>query len=441
MTLRLGLLIRTAVTGIAAVAVSNAPVVAGAPAVTPVSYTTSSTPAMDHSATIALHTRADATRRATGREPLVARAAYASAASRAAVALAQSKPVVLPSDNAPTAYYSGVTIPEFYDLTINAAIDSVVSAAHAVLAYPLHTDGGWSVVTRSLSDGRVAYGVVLVVGWPDPAVSTGSGCSTSGYCWTNRGLNPHLPWTRNTVTWYLSTSHLPSAGESLLKTAIANLNKISNFGADLRYGGKTSDTGPTSAHRFVVVWGSCGTASALACTTNGTQGTYRLIYQAKAVVSASRYAANPSSTWWVGTLMHEIGHGTGLGHFDGTYLGSYQLMRWAGGPDAIKAGDANGLRRVAPPGRISASVRRSGISLVVRTANGGLGGIRTIRTQCTDGAGVWHTLAMVSGTYDGLAKDRTVGSYRPPTGATRSCRAVVTSKTSSYTTPSISVRG
>jgi hypothetical protein len=429
MGLRPGLLVRAAIAVLLAAAASTA----GA------TYTTGSSPAMDHTATGALHAAADAARRAAGRETLFTRSAYVDAASKVAVALIQSQPVVLPGDHAPTAYYSGTTLPEFYDMTIEFAIETVVAQAHAVLAYPLHTDGGWSVVSKMRSDGLVGYGVALVVGWPDPAVPTGTGCSSSGYCWANGGLNPHLPWTRNVVTWYLSTSHLPSAGESLLKTAIANLDKVSRFGADLRYGGKTTDTGPTSAHRFVVVWGSCGTSSALACTTDGTQGTYRLVYQAKTVVGAARYAANPSTTWWVGTLMHEIGHGVGLGHFDGTYLGSYQLMRWADGPDVIKTGDANGLRRMAPAGRISATLKRSGTALVVTTANGGLGGIRKVTTQCTDAVGAWHTIASVHGTYDTRSTARRVGSYTPPAGTTRHCRAVVTSKTSSYTTVSITV--
>src|SRR3712207_9488269 len=99
----------------------------------------------------------------------------------------------------------------------------------------------------------------------------------------------------------------------------------------------------------------CSSSSALGCTITSSQGTYKFVFQAKSIITLSRYRANPDPTWWVGTLMHEIAHGTGLGHYDSTYSGSYQLMRSANGPDVIRGGDANGLRRVAPAGRISAS--------------------------------------------------------------------------------------
>jgi hypothetical protein len=375
-----------------------------------------------------LHAAADRARRAAGRETLYARGGYQSQAKAIATALVETRAV--PSTVAPVAYYGGVATPTTYDTAVTAAIGKVVASAGEVLAYPLHTDGGWSAVSRTLPDGRIRYGVALVVGWAAPPVPTGTGCSTGGYCWSSRGLNPHLPWTRNTVTWYLSTSHLPAGAETLVKTAIANLDKVDGFGVDLRYGGRTTDTAPTAAHRFVVVWGSgCATASALACTTNGMQGAYHYVYQARTVVMASRYAANPSPSAWLGTLMHEIAHAVALEHFDGTYGGRYQLMRWAGGPNAIQAGDANGLRRLAPGGAVSARLRgvRTGAfyDLVVRTANAGLGGIRAVRTDCLDGTGAWRTVARVTGTWDGRSAERTVGYATA--GAT--CRAVVRSKT------------
>jgi hypothetical protein len=344
-------------------------------------------------------------------------------------------------------YASGTSSVADLDASVAAAVASVARSADEVLRYPLHTDGGWAVVTRTLADGRVRYGVALAVGWPAPSVPANAGCAAaSGYCWSTRGLNPHLPWTRNQVKVYLSTSGLPAAGESLLKAAIARINAVSGFGADLVYGGKTAATRPTSANRFVVVWGSgCGTTNALSCTTNSSQGTYAYVYQGRVIVTASRYAANPDPTWWVGTLMHELGHATGLAHYDGTYLGSYQLMRWANGPNAIRPGDVNGLRRIAPPGRLSGSVRavRNGAAydLVVRAANAGLGGVRSIRTDCTDAAGTYRTVKTVSGKFDSRAADRAAGSFAPPAGATRRCRAVIRSKAASYTTASISLTG
>ena len=406
----------------------------------------STTRPSDAALTLRLRTVADSVRKAAGREPLFARQTYLAASTTMATALTVSEPVVAPPGNAPSSYVSGVTTTERLDEAITAAVGAVVAGADEVLRYPLHTDGGWAVVTRDMAGGWIGYGVVLVVGWPAPPVSVNEACvAASGYCWSARGLNPHLPWTRNQVKWYLSTSGMPAAAESLLKTAIAKLNAVPGFGADLVYGGRTTATRPTASQRFVVVWGSGCATSALACTTDGTQGTYDFVYQGRVVVTASRYAANPSTTWWVGTLMHELAHATGLGHFDGTYLGSYQLMRWANGPNAIKPGDANGLRRIAPPGRLSGSLRavRNGAAytLVVRTASTGLGGVRSVRTECADAAGTYRTVAVVSGKWDIRAADRTAGSYTPPAGATRRCRAVVKSKAASYTTPSVTVTG
>jgi hypothetical protein len=351
-----------------------------------------------------------------------------------------------PGDNAPMAYLAGTTTALTYDLAVADATAAVVRASYEVLRYPMHTDGGWSVVSKRLADGRIRYGVALVVGWPNPNVARTSGCSAAGYCWSNGGLNPHLPWTRNTVKWYLSTSNLPSAGESLVKSAIAKLNAVPGFGAHVVYGGKTTVTGPTSTRRFVVVFGSgCSGTGALGCTITSQQGTYKMVFQAKTIITLSRYRANPSTTWWTGTLMHELGHGMGLGHYDSTYNGSYQLMRWADGPDTIKSGDMNGLRDVAPGGAVSGVLtpRRTtgGYDLVVRTANSGLGGVRAVRTQCTDAAGAWQTVGLAAGTWDTRSTERKVGTYAPPKGASRSCRAIVRSKTDTYTTPRVTVTG
>ncbi|HEU0132131.1 MAG TPA: hypothetical protein VFQ85_14175 [Mycobacteriales bacterium] len=422
---------------LAVAAATLAPGAAVAPAVTPVASVVEADPA----ATARLRAAADARRAAAGRESFFYRSSYGSAATKVATALVLSQPVALPTDNAPTAYAAGYASPAFYETQVDAAIQQVVASASQVIPYPLHTDGGWSVVTRTGSDGLVHFGVALVVGWPAPPISADSGCATNGYCWSTRGLHPHLPWTRNRVTWYLSTANLPAAGESLVKTAIARLNAVSGFGADLAYGGRTTDTVPTSAHRFLVVWGGSGCAStALACTTDGTQGTYHLIYQARTIVMSARYNANPSTTWWVGTLMHEIAHATGLGHFDGAYLGTYQLMRWANGPNAIQTGDANGLRRLAPPGALSASLRGrptggNRYDLVVRAGNAGLGGLRAIRTECTDASGAWVTVGLSSGTWDARAADRVVGSVTAP----RTCRATVRSKAGRLTTAAVTI--
>lgn len=428
-----------------AAAVLAAAVVSTPSAPAAAAVATTSTPVADDSASAALHAAADDVRAANGLDALYLRSAYASNAKRIATAALTTTSIAGPGDDAPMVWVAGTATDLTYWASVTASIQSVVTAATGVLRYPLHTDGGWSVVTKRLADNRIRYGVALVVGWPTPHVSKSSGCSSSGYCWSNGGLHPHLPWTRNTVKWYLSTSGLPAAGESLVKSAISKLNAISGLGADLRYGGKTSVTAPTSTRRFVIRFGSgCTSGSALGCTITSTQGTYRMVFEAETIVTLARYNANPSTTWWVGTLMHEIAHGTGLGHYDGAYAGTYQLMRSANGPDFVKSGDANGLRVVAPAGRVSASLTAkaatAGYALVVRTANSGLGGVRAIRTQCTDSAGTWKTVGLAAGTWDTRAASRTVGTYDPPAGATRYCRAIVRSKTGVVTTSSVTVR-
>jgi hypothetical protein len=440
-------LVRTLAVAAVAVALAAPQVSEQRPATVKAAVASSSTPLLDTTTTATLRASADQVRRDAGLETLYTRSAYTTNAVRIATAAMNGTAVAPPGDDAPMTYTAGTATDLDYDWSVGSDIDAVVEAARTVLRYPLHTDGGWAVMTKRLPDGSIRYGVALVVGWPNPTMPSTRGCSSSGYCWSNGGLNPHLTWTRNTVKWYLSTANLPSAGESLVKAAIAKVNAVSQMGAHVVYGGKTAATGPTSTRRFVIVFGSgCSTSNALGCTITSTQGTYRMVFQAKTIVTLSRYRANPSTTWWVGTLMHEIAHGMGLGHYDSSYNGTYQLMRSANGPDYIKTGDANGLRRIAPGGRVSATLtpRRSSLrtfALAVKTANAGLGGIRAIRTQCTDSAGRWQTVGLVAGTWDGRTAERVVGSFTPPAGASRSCRAIVRSKTGVYTTPNVAVHG
>jgi hypothetical protein len=413
---------------------------AGPATVLHTAYAATATPT-DSALTARLEAAAHAARHDAGRESLYARGTYLTHASRVTTALVNGQAVPGTPDRAPMVQIGGTSSPEWYESQVNGAIDAVVDASHDVLAYPLHTDGGWSVRSVTLADGRIRWGVALIVGWPDPPMTSNTGCSTGGYCWSTRGLNPHLPWTRNVVTWYLSNSGLPSGAETVMRNAVAQLNRVPSLGADVVYGGLTSATGPTASQRFVVTFGSgCSTSSALGCTFTGTQGSYDLIYQARVVVTRAKYVANPSSTLWIGTLIHEMGHGLGLGHYDGTYGGSYQNMRWAGGPNAVMPGDANGIRAIAPGGRLTARLRAArtftGFTLYVTTANNGFGGVRSITTQCMDASGAWTDVATTSGRLDGRTAERQVGSVSAWPGSTRQCRAYVRSKTSSaYSSP------
>lgn len=418
-----------ALAALAVTTVHAAPPAKAATAATLTQAAFTDVPALDTVETSRALAAANAERASAGIESLYPRSGYNATAQAMATSLVESTPVALPADGAPAVYAGGIAPLGSYDFLVAATVANLVQAIHSALAYNLQTDVGVAVVTRAWSPTELRYGVALIVGWPAPPVATDSGCTTAyGYCWATRGLNPHLPWTRNQVKVYLSTSQLPSAGESLLRSAIGTFNQVSGLGADVVYGGRTTDTSPTSAHRFLVVWGSGCASTSLACTTTTTQGTDHFVFQARTAITPSRYAANPNTALWVGTLMHELGHALGLGHYDSAYGGTYQLMRWANGPNAIQHGDANGLRRMAAPGTLVVSL--SGVrgstsyALVVRTTDYGFGGIRAVRTDCLDMAGVWRTVGRVDGTFDGRTADRTVGSAAPG----RTCRAVARSK-------------
>src|SRR5205085_9732239 len=111
-------------------------------------------------------------RRASGLETLYGRTGYLATARSIATSLVETQPIKGPADSAPIAYLGGVTAPDIYDSVVATAIDSVVQSANAVLAYRLHTDGGWAVVTKTLPSGSIRYGVALVVGWAAPFVPT-----------------------------------------------------------------------------------------------------------------------------------------------------------------------------------------------------------------------------------------------------------------------------
>ncbi len=411
---------------------------------------TASGAAVDSSLTGVLHSAMDARRRAHGLDPLFSQSSYVAQAETMARTLANGGSVQQPADGTPASWVAWNVLAATVQSDTRDAAAELVDALDAVLRYPLHTDGGWAAAVANLGNGYARIAVTGLVGWARPNVGANAGCSGSGYCWSARGLNPHLPWTRNRLPIHLSSAGAPAAADSLLKAAIARINAAPGLGADVVYGGRTSATDPGAGHRFLVQWRStsaCG-SSALGCTLNDTQGSYKLIFGSRITILSGRYYANPSTEQWVGTLTHELGHALGLGHYGGTYGGHYQLMKPSAGPHSPQSGDVNGLRTLDRAGSLAArltpaATRFHGGSqarMTVRTRGTGLGGVRSVTIQCLDARGVLRTIARRTGAWDILGRDHvftwTVGSG----GAyTSRCRALVTSKLARTYSASVTV--
>jgi hypothetical protein len=85
-----------------------------------------------------------------------------------------------------------------------------------------------------------------------------------------------------------------------------------------------------------------------------TWNTWMPLSRGRVYMRSARVVICPSlyryARWqWSATIRHELGHAAGLGHFDGTYRGSTQVMRSVNhAPVAsFKAGDVNGLKYLA----------------------------------------------------------------------------------------------
>lgn len=376
------------------------------------------------------------------RDAVFGRASYVHAARGAALRLARGENVTaLDVDGAP-AIWTGLTSADPQH-AVRVAIREVVDRLDGFLRDDVYTDAGWAVATQPSRSGT-RIGVALVAGWPAPRTTSTQGCG-AGYCWSSRGVNPHLPWTRNQLGVFVSSAGLPSDGEAIVRAGIARLNQAPGLGADLVYGGRTADRADSRAHRFVVAFtGGCPTRRALACTDLRVHG-HDQVHGALVRVMRSRYLDRPDRELWIGTVAHELAHALGLGHYDKWVDGRRQLMYSGVGANTVQSGDATGLRRMAPPGRLSVTLRIVGRTLATMQATvavgaDGLGGVRLVWVECTDVYGRWQSVAGVTGTFD-IRYAGYALSWPRGTGLPRSaqCRGRARSKAASAVSPAVAV--
>lgn len=143
---------------------------------------------------------------------------------------------------------------------------------------------------------------------------------------------------------YLHTSAAVLANQMV--SAIAELSQsTSNTYA---YRGLTSNAGATSGQIVVsaantsgcdgVPWAGCASVSSSSNIVDRAKITIRPTYLNHRGVR--------------GILVHELGHASGLGHFNANYLGSAQvMMAYMNGQTAFQRGDRNGLAYMGAEGR------------------------------------------------------------------------------------------
>jgi hypothetical protein len=373
----------------------------------------------------------DRARAAHGREPLFPRADYAERARAAVSSVAEGANVPVQVDGA--ALVSAV-VPGHDTGAVEHAMAGVVARLDRVLASELYTDAGVAVakVATSRGDRSVA---VAVVGWPRPARVTEAGCSVAGYCWGNRGLNRHLPWTRNRIEVRLSTANLPAGAAAVVRAGIVRLNQVPGLGADVVLAGTTPHTAPAGDHRFVVAFGSqasCG-AGILACARPFVYGDGQ-VHAGAITLVRTRWDPRQAELW-TGTVAHELGHLLGLTHYDARRADGYQLMSRHARTNVVRSGDAAGLRAIAPPGALATSMRLVSsvvtvgghATAVVRASSDGLGGVRSVGVECYAG-GRWTGVARVGGVFDSREREHVLSWAVSAGPALRWCRSVVTNK-------------
>lgn len=184
---------------------------------------------------------------------------------------------------------------------------------------------------------------------------TATGCAINGYCWYFQGPKTDDPAASNGMTWKLNNTPGYANVGSYVTNAINAIN-ANGSGVTQKWGGTTTDTGTSSATPWLVrmvtttsyntIGGGC-VADSLACAAPITQSGFGI--RCIVWVNGGRYAQGGST--WQGTFIHEMLHCMGLSHFDGTYLGVYQLMKSStvNAPNSIQTGDSNGIKNVTKP--------------------------------------------------------------------------------------------
>jgi hypothetical protein len=393
----------------------------------------------------------DEARTAAGFGPYFTRPNFQAAAVRDALALANGLDVTSGPDQGHGLIASGTASPD----TVDRRISGMIGNLAAVNQIADLTDGGWSVATRVVDANTIAIGMAVWDGVPQPPVGRSAGCTTTGgFCWRSYGLNVHLPWIRNRLRWYVSTSGLTTYRLRVARRALAMVNAIPGIGLDVAYGGRTTALGATTGRRFVLRWmttgRACGSTVPRACFRPGSvDGEYNSgTIQVRA--NAMR-ATSANLDDWTAVLAHELLHSLGLAHYDAVYSGHYQLMRSVAGALAPQLGDRRGADRMARPGRLSASLTLPSVAVPaggtvvasVRTASDGLGGVRSISIECTDSGGVYRIRSTVSGVWDIAPRTTSTPwtvSADETAPYTAMCRALVRSKGSSVTSAPATVQ-
>ena len=186
------------------------------------------------------------------------------------------------------------------------------------------------------------------------ALVTGAGLTTSAHATTALGyvfVHPQLRGEApNGFSVYVS-SVSPHHVDIAMGTS-ATIRTLASYGLKVRYSGYGH---PNKTVGIITVSeslaGCSGGSTVLANTIwwyAGLPGGGVYMYRSDIIICPTRYGHLPA--WQRSAVIrHEFGHAMGLGHMNGAYSGSYQLMNSVthSGISTYRPGDAAGLRRLA----------------------------------------------------------------------------------------------